>query len=153
MEGFADRGGWWVVGQGVLLAAAVGALFSYGEDWGIVAEVAGIVVAAAGGVQALLGLISLGESLTPFPAPRSDAALVERGVYRLVRHPIYGGIGLGSAGLGLFDGNPPAIWVSAALIIYLWAKAGHEEQRLVSHFPDYAGYRTRVRRRLIPWLI
>lgn len=142
-----------MVGQGVLLVAVVGALLFTGEEWGMAARVAGIAVAAAGGVLAVGGLITLGESLTPFPAPRSGAALVERGVYRLVRHPIYGGIGLGSAGLGLVDGNPLAIWVSAVLVLYLWAKAGHEERRLVSHFPDYAGYRTRVTRRLIPWLI
>jgi len=153
MRGFRDRGGWWVVGQGVLLAAVVGALLTAGEDWGAVARAGGAVVAAAGAVLASLGLVALGQSLTPFPAPRSDSVLIERGVYRLVRHPIYGGIGLGSVGIGVYDSNPLAIWAAAGLIIYLWAKAGHEERRLVSHFPDYAGYRSRVPRRLIPWLM
>lgn len=153
MQRFRELGGWWVVGQGALLAGILIALLGTGEDWGAVARVSGVVMAAAGTVLAVLGLTTLGGNLTPFPAPRSDAALVEKGVYRLARHPVYGGIGLGSAGLGVFDGNFPVVWLSTGLILYLWAKAGHEEQRLIAHFPDYAGYRSRVRRRLIPWLI
>ncbi len=39
------------------------------------------------------------------------------------------------------------------LIVYLWAKVGREESRLVSHHVDYAGYRSRVRSRLILWII
>ena len=153
MTGFAERGGWWVVGQVVLLAAVVAAVASGGDEWGAAARVGGAAVVGAGAVLAGLGLVTLGESLTPFPAPRSEGSLVERGVYRLVRHPIYGGICLGSAGLSLFDGSPLGLWCSAGLTLYLWAKAGHEERRLMSHFSDYAGYRTRVTRRLIPWLI
>ncbi|MCB2224600.1 MAG: isoprenylcysteine carboxylmethyltransferase family protein [Actinobacteria bacterium] len=153
MHGFTARGGWWVVGQFCLFGAVLAALVTSGEDWGAWARVLGAAVAAAGAVQAAWGLAALGESLTPFPAPRPGTAMVERGVYRLVRHPIYGGLGIGAAGLGLFDGNPLALWAAAALVLYLWAKSGHEERRLVSHFPDYAAYRTRVPRRLVPWLL
>ena len=153
MEGFSDKGGWWVVGQIVLGAGVVALVLVGGDDWGPVARIGGAAVAGAGALLIVLGLVTLGESLTPFPAPRSDAALVERGVYRLARHPIYGGISLGGLGLSVFDGNPLALSAAAALMLFLWAKAGHEEERLVSHFPDYAGYRTRVRSRLIPWVI
>lgn len=153
MQRFSDLGGWWVAGQVVLLVGILVALLGAGEDWGAVARVAGVLMAGAGTVLAGLGLIALGGNLTPFPAPRSDAALVEKGVYRFARHPIYGGIGLGSVGLGVFDGNFLAVWIATGLILYLWGKAGREEQRLITHFPDYAGYRSRVRQRLIPWLI
>ena len=142
-----------MVGQVALLVAVAVVLLVGGDDWGPAARAGGGALVLAGAVLATLGLVTLGESLTPFPSPRSDGALVERGVYRLVRHPIYGGIGLGGLGLGVFDGNPVAIWGAAGLVLYLWAKAGHEEERLLSHFPEYAGYRERVTRRLIPWVI
>ncbi|MFH2072487.1 MAG: methyltransferase, partial [Actinomycetota bacterium] len=82
----------------------------------------------------------------------SESALVERGVYRVVRHPIYGGIVLGSLGAGIFDGNLPASWASVALMASLWTKAGPEAGRLLARHPDYADYRGRVRGRLIPWV-
>ncbi|MBU1493554.1 MAG: isoprenylcysteine carboxylmethyltransferase family protein [Actinobacteria bacterium] len=152
MGGFRDRGGRWVVGQFGLLAIVAFALLSAGEDWGLVARIAGAVLVALGATLTTGGLITLGDNLTPFPAPRSESALVERGVYRVVRHPIYGGIVLGSLGAGIFDGNLPAIWASVALMAYLWTKAGHEEGRLLARHPDYADYRGRVRGRLIPWV-
>ena len=34
-----------------------------------------------------------------------------------------------------------------------WGKSGFEEGRLLAHFPAYAAYRDRVRRRLIPWVL
>jgi protein-S-isoprenylcysteine O-methyltransferase Ste14 len=153
MRGFTRRGGWWVAGQAVLLTAVAAAFLTGGADWGFPSRAAGLAVAGAGAVQAGLGLAALGEGLTPFPAPRPGGALVERGIYRLVRHPIYGGLCLGSAGLGVFDGNPPVIVLAGGLTAYMWAKSGHEEQRLLGHYPDYAGYRDRVTRRLVPWVI
>ena len=153
MGGFSQRGGWWVVGQFALLAAILAALGTGGSDWGWGARLIGGMLAGAGCLLAGSGLVALGGSLSPFPAPRPGAALVEKGAYRMVRHPIYGGICLGASGLGLIDGNPLVITGAAALVAYLWAKSGREEQRLVAHLPDYAGYRSRVRRRLIPWVI
>jgi protein-S-isoprenylcysteine O-methyltransferase Ste14 len=153
MEGFGARGGWWVVGQAALLAAVAASLLTGGDDWGPVGRIGGGALVAAGVMLAGSGLVTLGDSLSPFPSPRSGGALVERGVYRLVRHPIYGGIALGGLGLGVYDGNPLTIWGATGLTLYLWAKAGREEARLLSHFPDYAGYRERVSRRMIPWLI
>jgi len=58
----------------------------------------GLAAMAAGGLLALRGVIDLRESLTALPHPRDGATLVEHGVYRLVRHPIYGGIIIGSLG-------------------------------------------------------
>jgi protein-S-isoprenylcysteine O-methyltransferase Ste14 len=75
------------------------------------------------------------------------------GPYRLVRHPIYGGLLLGLAGLALWVGS----WLSLVLVVGLvgifWTKSAEEERRLSARFPEYDGYRAVVRRRFIPWLI
>ncbi len=97
--------------------------------------------------------MTLGRHLSPYPTPRRDAALVEHGAYRFVRHPIYGGVVLGAAGVSLADGNWPGLALAAALGALFWGKSGFEECRLLAHFPAYAAYRDRVRRRLIPWVL
>jgi len=39
-----------------------------------------------------LAAARLGEGLTPFPKPPAQAQLVRRGVYAMVRHPVYAGL-------------------------------------------------------------
>ena len=125
----------------------------WGEGWGWGAVGAGAVLAAAGAGLAGGGLWTLRHHLTPYPTPLSDAALIEHGPYRLARHPIYGGIVLGAAGVSLADGNWPGLALAVALGGLFWGKSGFEEGRLLAHFPGYAAYRDRVRRRLIPWVL
>jgi protein-S-isoprenylcysteine O-methyltransferase Ste14 len=71
-------------------------------------------------------------------------------VYRFVRHPIYGGIVLGAAGLSLADGNATAVALTAGLAALFYGKSGYEERRLIARFPEYLAYRARVRCRLLP---
>jgi hypothetical protein len=68
---------------------------------------AGIVICTAGLALVLLGSLSLGRSLSPFPRPNKNARLVESGVFALVRHPIYTGFSL--LGLGW-----SVLWTSLA---------------------------------------
>ena len=64
------------------------------------------------GVALVIGVWSLGlirRSLSLFPAPTSDAVLVRKGPFRLVRHPIYLAVVLGTIGLALAVLNPAAL--------------------------------------------
>jgi len=119
----------------------------------VAAVAAGAVLAGLGGAMVAGGLAALGSQLTPYPAPVRDGALVERGAYRLVRHPIYGGIVLGALGVSLADGNWPGLALAAALGALFWGKSWFEEGLLATRFAAYAAYQARVRRRLIPWLL
>jgi len=119
----------------------------------VAALAAGAVLAGLGGALVAGGLLALGGQLTPFPAPLRDGALVERGAYHLVRHPIYGGIVLGAVGVSLADGNWPGLVLAGALGALFWAKSWVEEGMLATQFITYAAYRARVRRRLIPWVL
>ena len=67
------RGGGWVAGQFVLLAAiALSALVGVGWTGSLkaVAVVVGLALMGAGGALVVLGGVQLGSSLTPFPAPQ-----------------------------------------------------------------------------------
>jgi protein-S-isoprenylcysteine O-methyltransferase Ste14 len=106
---------------------------------------------AAAAVLVMRGLIDLGRNLTAVPRPRADAQLVETGIFALVRHPLYGGLILGSLGWSLLLGSLLALPFVAALAIVLDAKSRREEAWLEDRFPEYADYRTRTRR-MIPWV-
>ena len=153
MRDFTAKGGWWVVAQGLLLAAEVAAWALWGSGWGVAAVAGGAVLAGAGGALGAGGFAALGRNVSPFPEPLAGAALVEGGAYRLVRHPIYGGLVLGAAGVSLADGNWPGLVVAALLAALFRAKSGFEERRLAARFPGYGAYRDRVRRRLLPWIL
>ena len=153
MGSFADRGGWWVAAQGLLLVASATAWAFWGGGWGVVAVAAGLALTVAGAVLAGSGMVTLGRNLSPYPAPVPHAALVERGPYRLVRHPIYGGVILGTAGLSLTDGNWPGLVLASGLAALFWGKSRFEERKLQASVPGYTAYRRRVRRLFIPGLV
>jgi protein-S-isoprenylcysteine O-methyltransferase Ste14 len=91
--------------------------------------------------------------LTALPAPRHGAVLLDRGPFSLVRHPIYGGVILGFLGLAVRGGNWLAALLALLLIPFFWAKTEHEERLLVVSLPEYGAYRSRVRRRFIPFIL
>jgi len=146
------RGGGWVAAQFALLAVIVVALFA-GPRWPEGARaalaVAGALLVVAGAAVAVWAARSLGRALTPFPRPVLDAALVDTGPFGVVRHPIYAGGLLFVGGWALVAG-PVALALTAVLGV-LWAfKARAEEGYLSAHYPGYAEYASRVRRRLVP---
>jgi 2-amino-4-hydroxy-6-hydroxymethyldihydropteridine diphosphokinase len=152
---FATRGGWWVVGQGVVLVASAVALVTGpgSPAWPGWAVWFGAAVAACGVAQAAAGLRQLGTNLTPYPQPLESARLVGRGVFRLVRHPIYGGIVLMMVGAALYRRNVVAVVIGIVGGVYFWMKSRFEERRLRCHYPGYAQYASHVRKRLIPWVV
>jgi protein-S-isoprenylcysteine O-methyltransferase Ste14 len=148
------RGEGWVVIQFVLLAlVAVSGLA--GPAWVGAARVAtavlGAVLLALGLVLALRGLLDLRDALTPLAHPRDGASLVDTGSYRLVRHPIYGGIIVGAAGYGLLMASPLTLAGAAMLLGFFRLKSAREERWLEARYPGYAAYRARTRR-LVPFV-
>ena len=66
--------------------------------WGWLSLLVGLVAIAGGGLLAVRGSWDLRASFSPFPRPVEGAPLIETGAYRLVRHPIYGGLIVGALG-------------------------------------------------------
>jgi protein-S-isoprenylcysteine O-methyltransferase Ste14 len=153
MSEFQDRGGWWVVGQAVLLAACAASWVLWHADWGLGVFAVGLVLLAVGALMGIWAGVALGRALTSYPSPVPNATLVERGPYRLVRHPIYGGVAMGMCGASLALGSIPGLGLCAVLLAFFFLKARAEEARLGARYPEYAEYRNRVRRRLVPWLV
>ncbi len=147
-----QRGEMWVAVQAVLLIVYA-FVPKTGDAWAnaFLADVLGWVLVLAG--IALLGwsALNLGRSLTPLPRPVPDGKLVTSGAYRLVRHPIYSGVILAAAGLALVTENWLRLAMAVVLFVFFDLKARAEERWLLETYPDYASYRTRVKK-LIPWI-
>jgi protein-S-isoprenylcysteine O-methyltransferase Ste14 len=152
-----ERGEWYVVGQFVLFGVIfvvpflTGSFAGWSTPWNAVGLVLGLVLSGLGALLAFAGLFSLGRNLTAVPHPKDDAVFVERGAYRLVRHPIYSGIILGAVGWGLLTNSLLVLLLSAGLLLFLDIKSRREEQWLNAKFAEYAGYQQRVRK-LIPFI-
>jgi protein-S-isoprenylcysteine O-methyltransferase Ste14 len=138
------KGVGWVATQFALMAAilALGIVPPIWPEW---VRLVGFPVLLAGLGLGIWAGRTLGAALTPYPVPSEKAALVERGPYRVVRHPIY------VAGLLVFLGygcisSIPATAVVPLLAVLWHFKAGVEERHLAERFPGYDGYRRRVLR-------
>lgn len=152
---FAGRGGWWVVAQAGIGAAVIASVLLFDNTIGAGPWVVwvGVALLLAGLAQTTLGLLHLGVSLTPYPEPLELGDLVYGGVYRYVRHPVYGGITLGMVGLALYQRSWIGLVAAAGGGVFFWLKAGFEERRLLAKYPEYLDYRARTRARIIPWIV
>lgn len=113
--------------------------------------VAGCWVAIAAAVAlGLWGAGGLGRYLRVHPRPPQRAELRTTGAYRLVRHPIYAAVLVGStAGAVLAARIEPLVGL-VGLSIVLHVKAGYEEGLLRERFGEaYDVYASRVAR-LVP---
>lgn len=150
-----DRGGAWVAGQTVLIVA-IGLSAFVGLTWtdalAPVAYAVGALLLASGAVLLGAGGVRLGSALTPYPAPRRGEVLRTGGIYRLARHPMYGGGILVALGWSAIFATPAGLALTVVLALFFELKSRHEEHRLERVYPGYGDYRRRVRRRFLPYL-
>lgn len=148
-------GRYWVAVQFVLfLATAISLAFDGslpGEELEV-SEIIGGVLVFAGVVLAFLAVRELGKSLTVTPEPLADAELVHTGPFSLARHPIYGAVFMILIGTSLVVGSVYGAVSSLVLFVFFLFKSTYEERQLRIAYPEYQGYKDRVRRRLIPFI-
>ena len=91
--------------------------------------------------------ISLGSNLTDTVVTRANAHFVNRGPYRYVRHPMYTGILLLGASLGLALGTWLLPMAAAVMFLLLARRTRIEEEYLMARFGDqYREYMAQVGR-------
>lgn len=153
------RGEGWVALQLVCFGLLAAAIYAGPHDQGAdpaatgTRQLVGYLIGVIGAAMLGSGLAELrrARALTALPHPRADAELVERGAYRLVRHPIYGGLILATLGLAVITPWAPTFLAVALLATVLDLKRRREEVWLAERYPGYAAYRARTRA-LIPFL-
>lgn len=107
-------------------------------DW---VQNAGLVFSIAGVIISLISLLALNRSLSPFPTPKAGAELIQSGIYKYVRHPIYTGILFFTFGFSLFSENTLRLIIFVSLLILFRFKAGYEEKLLQKKYSNYEEYK------------
>lgn len=83
---------------------------------------------------------ALRPSLSVNPIPREGAALIQTGIYRRVRHPMYVAVLLLGYGISGFSANRAAIAIFGFLAIGIVAKAALEDNLLAKKHPSAIEY-------------
>ncbi len=154
-SGWGQRGEWYVIVQLVLFALiffsplVIPRLIEWPDPWDKLRIGLGAALILIGGLTAMAGVLSLGRNLTAVPYPKADAALVENGAYRIVRHPIYCGLIFGAFGWSLLNSSLLTLLLALVLFIFFDVKSRREEQWLVERYANYTAYQARVHK-LIP---
>ena len=114
---------------------------------------AGVVVLVAGLILRWWAIITLGRFFTVDVTIERDHELVERGPFRIVRHPSYTGVLLAFVGLGLSLGNWAALPVILIPIGAAFVHRMNVEEDALSRAlgPRYAEYIKRTKR-LVPFI-
>ena len=146
------RGGGWVAGQ-ILLVAAVFLSALAGRSWSgsyaVVAYLVGGMLLGLGLLLLVGAALQLGTSLTPFPAPRADE-ITTTGAFALVRHPMYGGGILIALGWTTIFASPIGLALTLVLAVFLELKSRREEVWLRERYEDYEAYCRQTPHKLIP---
>jgi len=93
-------------------------------------DVLGIILMVGGIALVIISLVSLGAALTPTPVPQESAALRTKGIYSVVRHPVYSGILVAALGFTLAVGSIWQVVMWVALAVFFYAKAFWEDRLL-----------------------
>lgn len=141
----------------VALALLVGAAM-----WGVAVWVPGLagplprlpavvlLLVLAGALVALLGVASFRRAKTTVnpTTPGAASALVDSGIYRYSRNPMYLGLLLVLAGWGLWLAHALALFGLPAFVVYMNRfQIAPEERALTAVFGDaFTAYRQKVRR-------
>lgn len=110
----------------------------------------GLLIAFIGLFIGVLALLQLNKNISPFPTPKNTANLLQIGLYKYMRHPIYTGIILLLSGYSVYQNSFYKLGISILLLILFYFKSNYEELRLEQKFPDYKNYKSKTNR-FFPW--
>jgi protein-S-isoprenylcysteine O-methyltransferase Ste14 len=147
----------------LIMAVVFALLFRHDARFGVLASrlvPASTAAAAIGFALTLIGAgfaiwarLQLGTNWSAAVTVKQDHALVQRGPYRLVRHPIYAGGLAAMLGTAIVFGEAGCFLAVALGFAGFWWKSRMEEQFMSAHFgADYSQYQRSVKR-LIPFVL
>lgn len=116
-------------------------------------SVAGIVLLGAALLLLSWSVITMRKSkLRILPDPAKHAKLITSGPYRIIRHPMYTSLLMGSLALVITHATLERLIAFFVLLVTVWLKLSLEEDMLTKKFPEYANYKVKTYR-ILPYII
>ena len=113
----------------------------------------GLLFCIAGAVIAIWSRYLIGRNWSLSVQRKVEHELIQKGMYRIIRHPIYFGLLLLITGNGIIVGDYRAIIAVIIVFISFWFKLKKEERLLIEIFGDkYLNYKLRSKA-LIPFIL
>lgn len=103
----------------------------------------GVFIFVFGALITVIAVLQLNINLSPFPSPLADSKLIETGVFKFIRHPIYTGLILAFFGYAIVDDSGYKLLISLGLLLWFYFKTLYEERLLIEKFPEYLEYKKR----------
>jgi protein-S-isoprenylcysteine O-methyltransferase Ste14 len=109
-------------------------------------RLSGLVLTSLGLAFAIWARLTIGRNWSGTVTIKEDHQLIQRGPYRIVRHPIYFGILLALLGTALGYGRILGLIAVPIAFLGFWRKAQTEEQFMMAQFgAQYLQYRREVK--------
>lgn len=112
----------------------------------IILKYTGVVISVLGFLIIIIAFLQLNKNLTPFPTPKENGFLINTGLYKYVRHPIYSGIFLAAIGIAFYTSSYWQLVISFILLILFYYKSKYEESLLIETYKEYEEYKKVTRR-------
>lgn len=113
----------------------------------------GLAISAIGAIIACISRYTLGKNWSLSVQRKENHQLIQSGIYKVIRHPIYTGLLLLFTGNALIVGNYRAIVAVLIVFVSLWLKLKKEEKWLMKTFgTKYTDYKNQTKA-IIPYLI
>jgi protein-S-isoprenylcysteine O-methyltransferase Ste14 len=145
-----SRANGFVVGQFALFALFAAALVLLPIEGGGIAVLVGAALVLSAFMLLGFGVIEhlrRNASLPMMaPTPNARVGLVETGLYRYIRHPLYTGVLLAGFGTAIAHGHVLMLGLALVLTGFFTIKARYEESLLRRAYPQYAAYMKRTGR-------
>ena len=103
-------------------------------------------------VIAIWARVTLGGNWSARVTLKENHELIQRGPYRIVRHPIYSGLLVMILGTAILAGQASGFFALFICFLGFWIKSRQEEKLLTRHLPGYEEYKAHTKA-LIPFLL
>ena len=104
-------------------------------------QLIGLFLSVVGIIISIAALITLNKNLSPYPTPKEGAELIQAGIYKFIRHPIYTGILFFTFGFSMYSENALRLIIFFSLLILFRFKAAYEEKLLQDKYSNYTDYK------------
>jgi len=119
-------------------------MIPYSRNRSSLTNVAGSVLIFIALIILSIAAVNLRPSLTIMPEPKVGAPFITKGIYKIVRHPMYLGVILIGVGLSLIKYSLIGILFTVILIVDLKIKHRYEDRLLLEKWPAAREYQGKV---------